>query len=176
MVFDRLRSWLSTAESVPVTPVAVDVTNNAESAAQKSSQFLDVSPEDYPTPQKYLEGAPVPGWYTFQSNMVTDDDLKPGMLRQLEVDKRLTLPTRTHIRFLVTSGDVLHSWAIPSLGIKSDCTPGRLVKLHCFIQREGVFYGQCSEICGALHGFMPIVVEAVAPEVYAAHARKHYRE
>ena len=132
--------------------------------------------EQYPTPQKYLEGADVPKWYSFQSNLVTDADLVPGMIRALEVDKRLTLPTRTHIRFLITAADVLHSWSVPSLGIKCDATPGRINKVHCFIQREGVFYGQCSELCGALHGYMPIVVEAVAPEVYAAHAKKWYRE
>ena len=162
MVFDKLRGYFAPAD----TPEQI-----------QTPLVKNVAPEDYPTPQKYLEGsAPVPGWYSFQSNLVTDDDLKPGMLRQLEVDKRLTLPTRTHIRFLITSGDVLHSWAIPSLGIKVDCIPGRLVKIHTFIQREGVYYGQCSEICGALHGFMPIVIEAVAPEAYAAHAKKWYKE
>merc|ERR1712146_830383 len=98
-----------------------------------------------------------------------------GMVRQLEVDKRLTLPTRTHIRFLCTGQDVLHNFSVPSLGVKTDCTPGRLNRITTFIQREGVFYGQCSELCGTLHGFMPIVVEAVSPEVYAAHARKWYK-
>ena len=92
-------------------------------------------------------------------------------MRQLEVDKRLTVPTRTHIRFLVTAQDVLHSFSVPSLGLKTDATPGRINRINTFIQREGVYYGQYSELCGALHGFMPIVVEAVSPEVYAAHAR-----
>lgn len=69
--------------------------------------------EQYPTPQKYLEGADVPKWYSFQSNLVTDADIKPGMIRCLEVDKRLTLPTRTHIRFLVTAADVIHSFSVP---------------------------------------------------------------
>lgn len=100
----------------------------------------------YVTPQKYLDGAQVPTFYQFQSNMVTDEDLQPGMNRQLEVDKRLTVPTRTHIRFLATSGDVLHSWAVPSLGLKADSIPGKIVRHYVFIQREGVFYGQCSEI------------------------------
>eukprot|EP00439_Symbiodinium_sp_Y106_P026806 s2736_g3.t1 len=103
-------------------------------------------------------------------------DLKPGMCSGLEVDKRLTLPTRTHIRFLVTGQDVIHSFSIPSLGLKTDATPGRINRINTFIQREGVFYGQCSELCGTLHGFMPIVVEAVSPETYAAHARKWYKE
>merc|ERR1712084_186417 len=140
------------------------------------ARVVDVKAEDYATPEKYLDGAEIPTFYQFQSNLVADEDLKPGMVRQLEVDKRLTLPTRTHIRFLCTAQDVLHNFAIFSLGVKTDCTPGRLNRITTFIQREGVFYGQCSELCGTLHGFMPIVVEAVSPETYAAHARKWYKE
>ncbi|CDU84991.1 hypothetical protein YYC_03143 [Plasmodium yoelii 17X] len=137
----------------------------------------NIRAEDYPTPQKYIENPDqIPKYYAFQSNMVTDEDLQPGMLRQLEVDKRLTLPTRTHISFLITATDVIHSWSIPSLGIKADAIPGRLHKVTTFILREGVYYGQCSEMCGTLHGFMPIVIEAVSPEAYAAHAKKYYRE
>merc|ERR1712207_91032 len=90
--------------------------------------------------------------------------------------RAIWLPTRTHIRFLVTGQDVLHSFSIPALGVKTDATPGRINRINTFIQREGVFYGQCSELCGTLHGFMPIVVEAVSPETYAAHARKWYKE
>merc|ERR1712032_698564 len=145
-------------------------------ADEKKPKLQNVAAEDYYTPQKYLDGAEIPTFYSFQSNMVTDEDLKPGMLRQLEVDKRLTLPTRTHIRLLITATDVLHAWSVPSLGIKMDACPGRLNRVFTFIQREGVFYGQCSELCGALHGMMPIVVEAVSPETYAAHARKWYKE
>merc|ERR1712160_141367 len=136
-------------------------------------RFQDVKAEDYATPEKYLDGTEIPTFYQFQSNLVADEDLKPGMVRNLEVDKRLTLPTRTHIRFLITGQDVLHSFSIPALGVKTDATPERI---NPFIQREGVFYGQCSELCGTLHGFMPIVVEAVSPEVYAAHAKKWYKE
>mmetsp|Transcript_15828 Transcript_15828/g.28853 ORF Transcript_15828/g.28853 Transcript_15828/m.28853 type:complete len:155 (-) Transcript_15828:79-543(-) len=132
--------------------------------------------EDYPTPQKYLDGAEIPTYYQFQSNMVADEDLKPGMVRVLEVDKRLTLPTRTHIKFLITAQDVIHSWNVPSLGLKADAVPGRLARITTFIQREGVFYGQCSELCGALHAYMPIVVEAVSPETYATHAKKWYKD
>merc|ERR1719444_788332 len=139
-------------------------------------KLANVKAEDYPTPDCYLDGAEIPTYYQFQSNLLTDDDMRPGMLRQLEVDKRLTLPTRTHIRFLITAQDVLHCWSIPSLGIKADATPGRINRVSTFIQREGVFYGQCSELCGTLHGFMPIVVEAVSPETFAAHARKWYKE
>ncbi|PHJ22163.1 cytochrome c oxidase subunit [Cystoisospora suis] len=147
------------------------------SFSSKSPILKNVSAADYPTPQKYLDNPEkIPSYYVFQSNMVTDEDLQPGMLRNLEVDKRLTLPTRTHIRFLITATDVIHAWSIPALGIKADAIPGRLQRINTFIQREGVFYGQCSELCGALHGFMPIVVEAVSPETYAAHAKKWYKE
>jgi len=102
----------------------------------------------------------------FDSYMVSDDDLGIGQLRLLEVDNRVILPSNTHIRALVTSTDVLHSWAIPSLGVKMDACPGRLNQVSIFIKREGVFFGQCSEICGIQHGFMPIVIEAVCVEDY----------
>jgi len=99
----------------------------------------------------------------FDSYMLNTDDLVIGSFRLLEVDNRLVLPIKTHIRLLVTSSDVLHSWSIPSFGIKIDACPGRLSQGSVFIKREGVYYGQCSEICGINHGFMPIVVKAVLP-------------
>lgn len=97
----------------------------------------------------------------FDSNMVAEEDLEPGQLRLLEVDNRVVVPTNTHVRLIVTGADVIHSWAVPSLGVKCDGVPGRLNQTTFFVLREGVFYGQCSEICGLNHGFMPIVVEAV---------------
>jgi cytochrome c oxidase subunit 2 len=102
----------------------------------------------------------------FDSYMLSNDDLELGQLRLLEVDNRVVLPVNTHIRVLVTAADVLHSWAIPSLGIKMDACPGRLNQTSTFINREGVFFGQCSEICGAAHSGMPIVVEGVTLEKY----------
>jgi cytochrome c oxidase subunit 2 len=102
----------------------------------------------------------------FDSYMISEDDLEPGQLRLLEVDNRVVLPCSTHLRILVTGADVLHSWAIPSLGIKMDACPGRLNQVSAFISRESTFYGQCSEICGVNHGFMPIVVESVSIEKY----------
>jgi len=102
----------------------------------------------------------------FDSYMVTDDDLELGQLRLLEVDNRVVVPAKTHLRFIITSADVLHSWAIPSLGIKCDAIPGRLNQVALFIKREGVYYGQCSELCGTNHAFMPIVVEAVSLDDY----------
>jgi cytochrome c oxidase subunit 2 len=102
----------------------------------------------------------------FDSYMVPTDELEAGQLRLLEVDNRVVLPTQTHIRLLVTASDVLHAWCVPSFGVKLDCVPGRLNQVGLYIQREGTFYGQCSEICGVNHGFMPIVVEAVSLPKY----------
>jgi cytochrome c oxidase subunit 2 len=98
----------------------------------------------------------------FDSYMITTDDLVKGTFRLLEVDNRVLLPINSHIRILVTSADVLHSWAVPSFGIKVDACPGRLSQASLFLKREGVYYGQCSEICGVNHGFMPIVVKGVS--------------
>lgn len=102
----------------------------------------------------------------FDSYMVPDSDLEDGQLRLLDVDNRIVVPVDTHIRFVVTGRDVIHDFAVPSLGLKIDCTPGRLNQCSVFIQREGVFYGQCSELCGVYHGFIPICVERVSLEKY----------
>ena len=102
----------------------------------------------------------------FDSYMIPEDDLELGQYRLLDVDNRVVVPVNTHIRMIITSADVLHSWAVPSLGVKTDAVPGRLNQTPIFIKREGVFYGQCSELCGANHAFMPIVVEAVSLENY----------
>lgn len=102
----------------------------------------------------------------FDSYMLLEEDLANGSYRLLEVDERLVLPERVSIRVLVTSLDVIHSWAIPSLGIKMDACPGRLNQVGMYIRRRGVFFGQCSELCGVNHAFMPIVVESVGLERY----------
>ncbi len=102
----------------------------------------------------------------FDSYIVPDSDLESGALRLLEVDNRVILPELTHIRILVTSGDVIHSFAVPSLGLKVDAYPGRLNEISVFINREGVYYGQCSEICGILHSSMPIAIEAISPSKF----------
>jgi len=102
----------------------------------------------------------------FDSYMVPTEELKLGQSRLLEVDNATVLPVKTHIRVIVTAADVLHSWAVPSLGIKIDAVPGRLNQVQLFIKREGVYYGQCSEICGVNHGFMPIAVKAVSMKSY----------
>ncbi|NP_944662.1 cytochrome c oxidase subunit II (mitochondrion) [Kogia breviceps] len=97
----------------------------------------------------------------FDSYMIPTSDLKPGELRLLEVDNRMVLPMEMTIRVLVSSEDVLHSWAVPSLGLKTDAIPGRLNQTTLMSTRPGLFYGQCSEICGSNHSFMPIVLELV---------------
>nr|YP_004717901.1 cytochrome c oxidase subunit II [Ichthyborus sp. NM-2010]BAK42150.1 cytochrome oxidase subunit 2 [Ichthyborus sp. NM-2010] len=97
----------------------------------------------------------------FDSFMIPTNQLMPGEFRLLETDNRMVIPMEAPIRVLITSEDVLHSWAIPALGVKTDAVPGRLNQSTFMASRPGVFYGQCSEICGANHSFMPIVVEAV---------------
>lgn len=102
----------------------------------------------------------------FDSYMLPAEDLEEGQLRQLEVDSRVIVPVNTHLRWIITATDVLHDFAVPSLGIKVDASPGRLNQISTFIQREGVYYGQCSELCGVLHSSMPIVIEAVSLEKF----------
>nr|AWN56373.1 cytochrome c oxidase subunit 2 [Scaptocoris castanea] len=96
----------------------------------------------------------------FESYMKPSSEISPSELRLLEVDNRTILPTNTQIRIMITAADVLHSWAMPSLGIKIDAVPGRLNQGSIIINRPGLMYGQCSEICGANHSFMPIVIES----------------
>lgn len=103
---------------------------------------------------------------TFDSYMIPYDDLQTGDIRLLAVDNYVVLPTWINIRVLATSEDVIHSWAVPSLGVKVDAIPGRLNQIFFLIKRPGIFFGQCSEICGTNHGFMPIGVKAVYPENY----------
>nr|AAV63707.1 cytochrome oxidase subunit II [Setophaga americana]ACI14322.1 cytochrome oxidase subunit II [Setophaga pitiayumi]ADO22962.1 cytochrome c oxidase subunit II [Setophaga americana]ADO22967.1 cytochrome c oxidase subunit II [Setophaga pitiayumi] len=98
---------------------------------------------------------------TFDSYMIPTADLPLGHFRLLEVDHRVIVPMNSTIRVIVTADDVLHSWAVPSLGVKTDAIPGRLNQTSFLASRPGVFYGQCSEICGANHSFMPIVVESI---------------
>jgi cytochrome c oxidase subunit 2 len=98
----------------------------------------------------------------FDSYMIPESDLELGQFRLLDVDNRLVVPVDCHIRFIVSATDVIHSFSVPSLGIKLDCVPGRLNQVSFLTERTGTFYGQCSEICGVWHGFMPIVVESVS--------------
>lgn len=120
-----------------------------------------VNPVDYLEAVNQHENVDIAPNVNFDSYMLPDDELIMGQLRLLEVDNRLKLPIEVNIRLLITSGDVLHSWAVPSLGVKLDACPGRMNQTTLFIKRPSVFYGQCSELCGVNHGFMPIVVEGI---------------
>nr|BBA21809.1 cytochrome c oxidase subunit II [Nipponoluciola cruciata] len=102
----------------------------------------------------------------FDSYMIPSNEQKLYSFRLLEVDNRLVLPVNTQIRMMVSSSDVIHSWTIPSSSVKIDATPGRLNQTTFFMNRIGVFFGQCSEICGTNHSFMPIVVESVLPKYF----------
>jgi len=107
---------------------------------------------------KAEEFVPLQVTCNFDSYIVSDDLLEKGSFRLLEVDNRLYLPVETNVRVLITAADVLHAWAVPALGVKLDACPGRLNQTSLYIKRPGTFYGQCSEICGVNHGFMPIAV------------------
>jgi len=102
----------------------------------------------------------------FDSYMLPDDERVQGQLRLLEVDNRVAMPVETHVRRVITAADVLHCWTIPSFGVKLDACPGRLNQVSLFVTRPGVFMGQCSEICGVNHGFMPIAVEVRSLDDY----------
>nr|YP_009732538.1 cytochrome c oxidase subunit II [Trachys auricollis]QHS71061.1 cytochrome c oxidase subunit 2 [Trachys auricollis] len=102
----------------------------------------------------------------FDSYMIPPQQMENYYFRLLDVDNRVVLPYNTQIRMLVTAADVIHSWTIPSLGVKIDATPGRLNQISFLINRAGIFFGQCSEICGANHSFMPIVLESVSPKTF----------
>ena len=104
----------------------------------------------------------------FDSYMVPESDLELGQYRLLAVDNPVVVPENTHVRLIVTAADVLHDYAVPSLGIKIDATPGRLNQTSLLAERIGTFYGQCSELCGVWHGFMPTTVESVSVEDYLA--------
>nr|UGS80505.1 cytochrome c oxidase subunit II [Polypsocus corruptus] len=96
----------------------------------------------------------------FDSYMVPSQEIEPNSFRLLEVNNRLIIPTNTQMRILITAADVLHSWALPALGVKVDANPGRINQTSFMIKYPGLFFGQCSEICGSVHSFMPIVIES----------------
>lgn len=117
------------------------------------------------------------GNFTFDSYMVPVNELKPDQLRLLDVDNRIVIPVDTTVRVLVTSADVMHSWFVPSLGLQRYATPGRINEAWVKATKEGVFYGQCNQICGVNHAFMPIAVQAIAKDKFQAwvdEAKKKY--
>jgi cytochrome c oxidase subunit II len=106
------------------------------------------------------------GNFTFDSLIKPAEELAAGEPRLLATDTHVVLPVDTTIRVLITADDVLHAWAMPSFGVKRDAVPGRINESWIRIEREGVYYGQCSELCGKDHAFMPIAVEAVSKEKF----------
>nr|CAM33301.1 cytochrome oxidase subunit II [Meligethes erysimicola]CAM33302.1 cytochrome oxidase subunit II [Meligethes erysimicola] len=102
----------------------------------------------------------------FDSYMIPMNEMESFNFRLLDVDNRIVIPFNSQIRMLVTSADVIHSWTIPSIGVKIDATPGRLNQISFSTNRSGLFFGQCSEICGANHSFMPIVLESISMEYF----------
>lgn len=105
---------------------------------------------------------------SFDAFMVADDELQPGQLRLLTTDREVVLPVGVPIRVLLAADDVIHAWAVPALGVKTDTVPGRLNETWVRIDKPGVYYGQCSELCGVNHGFMPIMIRAVEKDQFLA--------
>lgn len=102
----------------------------------------------------------------FDSYIIPSSEPNDKSFRLLDVDNRTIIPVNTQIRTLISAADVLHSWTVPALGVKADAVPGRLNQVNFLINRPGVFFGQCSEICGANHSFMPIALERVKPKFF----------
>jgi len=116
------------------------------------------------------------GNFTFDAYMVPEEELEPGQLRLLTTDTALVLPIETNIQLLTTASDVLHSWAMPPFGVKMDAVPGLLNETWFRITEPGTYYGQCSELCGDYHAFMPIMVRAVPKEEFEAWATQAQEE
>ena len=116
------------------------------------------------------------GNFSFDSVMIPDDEIKAGQLRLLEVDNRVVVPINKTVRVIVTADDVLHAWAVPAIGVKIDAVPARLNETWFKADREGVYYGQCSELCGTNHGYMPIRVDVVSQEKFDAWVKKARKE
>lgn len=119
------------------------------------------------------------GNFIFDSNMVADEDLEPGQPRLLQTDTAFVLPVNTKIRLLITASDVLHAFAMPSMGLKLDAVPGRVNETWVEILEEGYYYGQCSELCGTAHSYMPIMIKAVSKaefETWVKQAEQEYSQ
>ena len=102
----------------------------------------------------------------FEASMIETKDLKPGQPRLLATDKHVVVPVNKVVKVLITANDVLHAWALPAFGVKRDAVPGRINETWFKAEKEGIFYGQCSELCGIKHAFMPITVEVVSEKKY----------
>lgn len=111
---------------------------------------------------------PDDGGISFNSNVVKDEDLKDGQVRLLSVDNPVVVPVDTNIQIITTGQDVIHSWAVPSFGVKLDAIPGRVNETWMRVTKPGTYYGQCDQLCGNGHGYMPIEIHAVSKEDFAA--------
>lgn len=134
--------------------------------------FMEKPPEDAITLKvtgyQWYWGYEYPdhGGIAFESRIIEDADLKPGDVRLLSVDMPVVVPVNTPIRVQTTAADVIHAWAVPAFGVKRDAVPGRLNETWFEATKEGRYYGQCSELCGVRHGFMPIVIDVVSKEKF----------
>nr|YP_009330294.1 cytochrome c oxidase subunit II [Orchesella cincta]ANJ04211.1 cytochrome c oxidase subunit 2 [Orchesella cincta] len=108
----------------------------------------------------------------FDSYMIPVNESADFNFRLLDVDNRTVIPFNTQVRTLISAADVLHSWTVPALGVKADAVPGRLNQVNFYSNRPGLFFGQCSEICGANHSFMPISIESVPPSIFIKWVKK----
>jgi cytochrome c oxidase subunit 2 len=104
----------------------------------------------------------------FESVMIESKNLKPGQIRLLSTDTKIVIPANKVVKVLITSNDVNHAWTVPAFGVKKDAIPGKVNQIWFNVEKEGVYYGQCSELCGIKHAFMPIEVHVVSDEKYAA--------
>jgi cytochrome c oxidase subunit 2 len=115
---------------------------------------------------------PDQGDLTFDAVMLEDNELKPGQLRLLSTDNEVVVPVNKNIHVLITATDVLHNWTIPAFGVKVDAVPGRVIRTWFRAEKTGVFYGQCSELCGGRHAYMPITVRVVSDGEFASWLEK----
>lgn len=110
----------------------------------------------------------------FDSYIIPIDKINPNEFRLIEVDNRIVLPIKTQIRIIISASDVIHSWTIPSLAVKADAVPGRLNQANFLLNRPGLFFGQCSEICGTNHRFIPITIERISPIFFINWIKNYY--
>jgi cytochrome c oxidase subunit 2 len=139
--------------AAPVEPAKVEAAKAEGAAAEQATAAPD-------------KAEPVEAMLDFESRIIPTEELKPGQLRLLEVDNPLVLPVGQVIRLQFTAADVIHGWMVPALGIHRNTVPGKLTEAWVKIEKPGTFYGQCMQICGVQHGFMPIVVRALPPAEY----------
>jgi len=131
--------------------------------AQHADMTLNVTGHQWYWSYQYPDN----GNLSFDSNMIQDDQLKPGQKRLLDTDNPVVLPVGTTIRILVSGTDVIHSWFVPAFGVQEYAMPGRANESWVRIDREGTYYGECNQICGVNHPFMPIQIQAVSKEAFA---------